>query len=577
MINAELARVFSQMADLMEIKGADRFRINAYRTAARSIMDCLEDVAELAGQGKLQKIPGIGKGTAAKVEEYLANGCIAAHLELLASYPAGLRQLMDVRGLGPRKIEVLYRELKVGCLEDLKAAIADGRVAGLKGFGEKTAKNILEALEFLDRAHERTPLGIAAPLAAQLREAVAAMPNVRRVEIAGSLRRGRDTVADIDLLCVADNGPQVIATFTKLPRVSSVLAAGDTKGSCVVETLKGGGIQADLRVVPAESFGAAMQYFTGSKEHNVRLREMAVRRGWRLNEYGLLEGESRIAGEDEVGIYSALGLPFIPPELREDRGEFDRPEGWPDLIRREDMVAELHLHTTASDGRLELEEMVEACRALGYRHMAVTDHSKSSVIANGLSVDRLLAQMETIRKLNRRLKDFTILVGTECDVLPNGRLDFPDEVLAQLDWVVASVHAGQRGERAAQTRRTIAAIENPYVCAIGHPSGRLIGRREPMDLDFEQIIAAAARTGTALEVNSSWHRLDLKDQHVRQAVEAGCWLTINTDAHSASDLQQMGYGIQTARRGWAARPRVLNTLSVEELRRWVHGKRRRTM
>ncbi|MEP0844200.1 MAG: DNA polymerase/3'-5' exonuclease PolX [Phycisphaerae bacterium] len=577
MSNREIAAAFTQIADLLEVKGEDRFRVNAYRSAGRAVADLSEDLAVIAGRGDLAKIPGIGKTTAAKIEEYLATGRIALHQELLAEFPPGLPRLLEVRGLGPKKVAALYRELKIGSLEELRAAIADGRVAGLKGFGAKTAANILEGIAFLERAGERMPLGLAVELAGLLREAVGGFPHVRRVEIAGSLRRGRETVGDLDLLCEADagHGQSIIERFTKLPQVASVLAAGETRGSVLIDRRDGGQIQCDLRVVPRESFGAAWNYFTGSKEHNVRLRELAVKRGWSLNEYALHEGERRIAGEDEAGLYKALGLAFIPPELRENRGEIEAGGVVPDLIEQADVRGELHSHTTASDGHLSIEQMVEAARARGYSYLAITDHSRSSVIANGLSVERLLRHAAEIRRINAGLKNFTLLAGVECDILPDGSLDYPDEVLAQLDWVVASVHSSQRLDRAAQTRRTLAALSNRYVCVLGHPSGRLIGKRDAMDLDWDAVFKTAAKTGTALEINANWLRLDLKDVHVRQALQAGCRLSINTDAHSAEDLDQMVFGVQTARRGWATRSRVLNTLTADELTAWVAQRRGR--
>lgn len=575
MANREIARLFSQIADLLEIGGQDRFRVNAYRSAARTVDDLAEDVSAIAARKELLKVPGIGKGTAEKIEEYLRDGRIALHQELLAAYPPGLPKLLDIRGLGPRKVAALYHELGVGSVEDLRAAIADERVQNLKGFGAKTARNILEGLDFLDRAGERTPLGVAVPIVEELCAAVRRFAGVQRVEPAGSLRRGRETVADLDLLCEAEDGKAVIERFTKLRQVVKVLSAGETKASVMIDRHGDGQIQCDLLVVPGESFGAALQYFTGSKEHNIRLREMAVKRGWLLNEKGLFKDEQRLAGRDEADVYAQLGLPLIPPELREDRGEIEARGVVPDLIALEDIRGELHAHTTASDGRLSITEMVAAARKLGYQYLAITDHSRSSVIAGGLSAERVLKQAAEIRALNAQLKGFTVFSGIECDVLPDGKLDYPDDVLAQLDWVIASVHASQRLDRAAQTRRSITAIENRYVCVLGHPSGRLLGKREAMDLDWDALIKAAARTGTALEVNASWQRLDLNDVHIRQAMDTGCWLSINTDAHAAEDLPQMAYGIQTARRGWARKARVLNTVTATNLKKWIAAKRAR--
>jgi len=574
MINREVARVLGEIADLLEITGGDRFRLNSYRRVARTVEELSESVADLANRGDLQKVPGIGKGTADRIVQYLKTGRIDVHQELLAKVPPGLPKLLAVPGLGPKKVQVLHEKMGIGGIEDLRSAIAGGKVEGLPGFGAKSVEKIAEGIAFLERSAGRTPMGAALPVAEDLRDAVSKLPGVKCVEMVGSLRRARETIGDVDLLCVAADGKSVVDAFTKLAGVMGVRAAGGTKGSVLVANPVGGEIQVDLRVVPAESFGAAMQYFTGSKEHNVRLRELAVKKGWKLNEYGLFDGEKRLAGKDEAGIYKKLGLPLIPPELREDRGEIQIKGKLPPLVELEDIQGDLHVHSTASDGRCTIEEMAAAAGQRGYKYLGIADHSKSSVIANGLSADRLLEHIEDIRAVNRKLKGITVLPGIECDILADGSLDYPDEVLAQLDWVIASIHSAQQQDRAKLTKRSIAAMENPYVCALGHPSGRLLGRRDAMDLDFEQVIAAAARTGTALEINAAWQRLDLKDVHVRQAIDAGCWLVINTDAHSTDQLDQMRFGIQTARRGWATKDRILNAKSPAELKRWIAAKRK---
>lgn len=573
MINKEVAGILNEIADLLEITGGDRFRVNSYRRAARSLEGESVDVAELANRDELQTIPGIGKGMAERILQYLKTGRIDLHQELLASVPKGLPELLAIPGLGPKKVRLLHEELGIGGTDDLAAAIEAGKVASLAGFGAKSVEKISEGMAFLKRSAGRTPLGQALPIAESLRDAVAAFKGVRQVEIAGSARRGRETVGDLDLLCTARDGAAVIRAFTQLPMVTGVRAAGETKGSVLVPAGSKREIQVDLRVVPAESFGAAMQYFTGSKEHNVRLREMAVRKGWKLNEYGLYDGDNLLAGKDEAGIYGKLKLPFVPPEMREDRGEIEAGDDLPEPISLEDIRGDLHTHTTASDGRSTLEEMTDAAQACGYEYLGIADHSRSSAIANGLSVDRLLAHVEHIRAVGRKTKNFTLFAGIECDILSNGALDYGDDILAQLDWVVASIHAGQQQDRKTLTKRSIAALENPYVCALGHPSGRLIGRRDAMDLDWKQVIAAAAKTGTALEINASWQRLDLKDDHVRQALDAGCWLVINTDAHSTEQLEQMKLGVMTARRGWATADRVLNTKSATALKKWIAQRR----
>jgi len=572
MVNQELARIFEEIADLLEIEGADVFRINAYRKAARVIDELGEDVADVAARSELTKIPGIGKGTAEKIQQYLAEGRITVHQELRSKLPEGLLTLLTIPGLGPKKVAALYKQLKVTTIEQLRSAIAAGQVEKLPGFGAKSVENILEGIGFLASSAGRTPLGIAWEIAENLVRDVAAFPGVRRAEAAGSLRRGRETVGDLDLLCEAKNGPAVVKAFTKLPHAKKVLAAGDTKGAITVFNPEGGEIQVDLRVVPAESFGAALQYFTGSKEHNVRLREVAAKKGWKLNEYGLFEGDRMLAGKDEAGIYKKLGLPFIPPEMREDRGELAAAKKLPKLVTLADIRGDLHVHTTASDGRNTIEEMAAAAKARGYCYLAITEHSKSSVIANGLSADKLRRHADKIRAVSGKLKGITLLAGVEVDVLADGTLDYPDSVLAGLDWVVASIHSAQGQERKKVTARTIAAMENPHVHAIGHPSGRLLGKRDAMDLDWEAVFAAAARTGTALEVNASWQRLDLKDVHVRQALEAGCHLVISTDAHATDQLDQIHFGVITARRGWAPPDRILNTWTIAQLRKWITAK-----
>lgn len=573
MNNAAVAGLLDQIADLLDFKGENPFRVNSYRKASRAIKELRENVADLAQRGELRKIPGVGEAIAEKIQEFLTTGQVQTHQELVAQFPPTLPKLLEIPGLGPRKVALLYEKLKVGSVEELRSAIESGAVAGLTGFGKKTAEKLLEGITFLAQSSQRTILAEAWPVARNIRDTVRELPGVRRVEVAGSLRRGCETIGDIDLLCDAENGAAVIDAFTKIPQASAVRASGDTKGSILVARPRGGEIQVDLRVVPAESFGAAWQYFTGSKEHNVRMRQRAIERGWRLNEYGLFDGERAVAGADEAELYRALGLECLPPELREDRGEFETPIDFCNLITRADIRGDLHMHTDASDGRASLEEMVEGAQTIGYAYIAITDHSRSSAIAGGLSIDALLEHVARVRALSAKLRGFTLLAGTECDILSDGSLDYPDEVLAQLDWVVASIHAGQGQDRAQLMKRTIAALENPYVCVLGHPSGRLLGKRDAMDLDWQEVVRVAARTGTALEVNASYKRLDLKDLHVRMAMDAGCWITIDTDAHSIGELDYMGLGIQTARRGWARRDRVLNTLPIDALRAWVTAKR----
>lgn len=575
MHNAALEAIFNEIADLLEIKGEDTFRVNSYRRVARTIKGLAEEIDQIAARGALGDLPGVGKSTAEKIEQYLKTGKIALHEELRGEMPRGLPDLLGIPGMGPKKIALVWKELGIESIDDLKREIASGRVAALKGMGEKSVEQIKQSISFAEHAGERTPLGLALPLAEELAEAMRAVKQVRRVEIAGSVRRGCETIGDLDLLCESEDGAAVIEAFTRLPQVTRVLAAGDTKGSIIVARRDGGQIQADCRVVPKESFGAALQYFTGGKEHNVRLRERAAKKKWKLNEWGLFDGEKPLAGADEAGIYRKLGLPLIPPEQREDQGEFDvSAEAFGHLIRIEDIRGDLHMHTSASDGKMEAAEMAEAARKLGYEYIAVTDHSRSSAQANGLSIDRMWRQVERLRRLNDEHDTIAVLVGCECDILADGKLDYPDTILAACDIVVASVHSALRQDRAKITRRVLAAMENPFVTILGHPTGRLLGRRAAMDLDMTAVIRQAAKTHTVLELNAAWQRLDLCDRHVRLARDAGVMLSIDTDAHAAAQLAQMRYGILTARRGGLRAKDVINTRPLAALRTIINKKRK---
>ena len=568
--NKDIAALFDRMADLIEIQGGDRFRVNSYRRAGRTVKDLVEDVAVVAAEDRLGALPGIGKATAARIREFLDTGRIAAHDELLADVPKGLPALLEIPGLGPKKVSLAWKKLQVASIEDLKRAIESGALADLPGLGAKSVEQIRQGIDFLERSAGRIPYGAALPIAEALVAAVRAMKGVKRVSLAGSIRRGCETVGDIDILAECGEGKPVVEAFTRLAGVTQVLAAGATKGSVLVDAGSDGALQVDLRVVPGESFGAALQYFTGSKEHNVRLREIAVKKNLTLNEYRLSDGEQSVAGETEESIYRKLDVTFVPPELREDRGEIGLEEA-PSLIELGDIRADLHMHTTASDGKCSILEMAEAARARGYECMAITDHTRSSAVANGLSIERMEQQIRDVREANKQIDGITILVGCECDILADGRLDYPDDLLAELDVVIASVHSALGQERTKITRRVLAAIESEHVDILGHPTGRLLNRREPMDLNMEAVIKTAVETKTALEINASWKRLDLKDLHVRQALDAGATLSINTDSHHTDQLDQMRYGIITARRGWATADRVINTWSLAKLTEWLSG------
>ncbi|HPM22873.1 MAG TPA: DNA polymerase/3'-5' exonuclease PolX, partial [Phycisphaerae bacterium] len=559
MTNADIARAFAEIADLLEIQGADAFRVNSYRRVARTLEDLASDIHDVAARGELASLPGVGKSSAQKIQELLDTGRIAMRDELTAAVPESLLALLSIPSVGPKKVALLWKERGITSVADLKAAIEAGRLDGLKGFGAKSIEQIARGIEFLERSAGRTRLGEGWAVANQLRAALAEMKGVTRVEAAGSLRRGRETIGDLDLLCIAADGETIIRQFTELPGVMQVLGAGGTKGSVLVSTPRGRTVQVDLRVVPAESFGAAWQYFTGSKEHNVRLRELAVKRGWSLNEYGLTEGKKVIASRTEEDIYAALDLPWIPPELREDRDEFEPGAVPDDLLTLEHIRGDLHMHTYASDGRNTIEEMAAAAKARGYKYICITDHSPASAIANGLKPARLRAHIKDVRAAAEKVKGLTVWIGTEVDIHADGTLDYPDELLAELDFVTASIHAGMGSDMAANTRRTLAAMSNPHVHCIGHPTGRLINERDAMPLDMEAIAREAARTGTALEINANYYRLDLKDQHARLARDLGATILINTDAHATDQLEQMEFGVITARRAGLRKGDVLNT------------------
>jgi len=577
MKNQQLRDIFEQMADVMEILGEDRFRVNTYRKVARVISDSPKDVATLAAEGKLQELPGVGKSSSAKINEFVHGGVIKAHQELLAKIPPGLLDMLKVPGFGPKGVAAVWKNLKVETLADLQRVIEDKSLEELPGFGAKKAEGIARGIKFVESAGNRILLAHALALSDLIVGQLQNCKGLQEIELAGSLRRGSETVGDIDILVQAKEGKEIIEEFTKLPGVQRVLGAGETKASIqfAEPELCPDVVQVDLRVVPSESFGAAWQYFTGSKYHNVKLREIAGQKKYKLNEYGLFKGEKQIAGKTEQEIYQKLGLQYIAPTLREDRGEIElaKNNNLPAIVELKDIQGDLHMHSPASDGRNEVEELIETAKQLGYKYIAISDHSKSSVIANGLDVKRLKVSINKIRKLNESLKNFTILISSEVDIMLDGSLDYPDEVLAELDFVIASVHSGLKGSKERSTTRILKVMENPYVNCIGHPTGRMIHVREPMELDMDAIIKQAAATGTAMEVSASPLRLDLNDIHCRQAIEAGVKLVINTDAHDIHGLHQMRYGVATAQRGWATKADVLNAQPVSMIKKWVQRKR----
>jgi len=574
MENAVLSELFDQMADIMEILGEDPFRINTYRRVARIISDMPTDVATLLATGQLAKIPGIGKSSLAKIEEFVKTGAITAHKQLLTKIPPSLLELLTIPGMGPKGTKAVYEKLKVTTIAKLKRAIETGKLAQLPGFGDKKAAAIARGIEFLEKSTGRIRLDQAQDAANLVTGFLRNLTSIRQIQPAGSLRRQAETIGDVDILVTAKKGKQIVEAFTDATFVQEVLAAGPTKGSAIIQT-PAVPVHVDVRVVPQESFGAAAQYFTGSKQHNVRLREIAVKAKLKLNEYGLFKSEKMIAGPLEEEIYQKLGLDYVNPLLREDRGEVDaaKTHSLPELITFDDIKGDLHVHTNASDGDCGISEMAKAARDMGYKYICITDHSRSSAIANGLSPKQLSQQIKQIRKLNEKLKGITILAGTEVDILADSSLDFDNKLLADLDFVLASIHSGLASAREKVTTRTLKAMDNPYVHCIAHPTGRLIGQREPMDIDIAAVIKHAAQTHTALEVNANPWRLDLKDVHCKMAIEAGVKLVLGTDAHSTAGLSLMGYGVATAARGWATKTDVLNTLSAAKIISWARTKR----
>jgi len=574
MKNTVLSELFDQMADIMEILGEDRFRISTYRKVARIISDMPTDVETVLATGQLAKIPGIGKSSLAKIEEFVKTGTITAHRQLLTKIPPSLLELLTIPGMGPKGVKAVYEKLKVTTIAELKRAIKTGSLAQLPGFGDKKAAAIARGIEFLEKSTGRIRLDQAQEAADLVTGFLRNISSIQKIQPAGSLRRCAETIGDVDILIAAKKGKQIVQAFTEAQFVQEVLAAGPTKGSAIIQTATCP-VHVDVRVVPQQSFGAAAQYFTGSKQHNVRLREIAVKAKLKLNEYGLFKADKTVAGAAEEEIYQKLGLDYIDPLLREDRGEVDaaKTHSLPDLIKFDDIKGDLHVHTNASDGDCDISEIAEAARDIGYKYICITDHSKSSVIANGLSPKRLAQQIKQIHKVNEQLKGITILAGTEVDILADSSIDFDNKLLADLDFVIAAIHSGLASSREKVTTRTLKAMDNPYVNCIAHPTGRLIGQREPMDIDIAAVVEHAAQTHTALEVNANPWRLDLKDVHCKMAIEAGVKLVIGTDAHSTAGLALMGYGVATAARGWATKADVLNTLSAAKIKNWAKTKR----
>jgi DNA polymerase (family 10) len=565
--NEEVAAVLYEIADLLEMsEPEDRFRPIAYRRAARAIEGLGEEIEDIARRGGLEGVPGIGKAIAGKVRQYLAEGKVDVLEKLRAEFPPGLTDIMRIRDIGPKTARRLYFELKITNLEELRAAAASGKLRRLKGFGEKTEQNILRGIQVAKQAQGRQLLGIALPIAERVLAHLRASSPVERASHAGSLRRMRETIGDIDLLVTTRDPVAVTKAFTSMPRLREVVATGDTKSTVVIAE----GVQVDLRVLEPDRWGAGLQYFTGSKDHNIRLRAMAQKRGLKLNEYGLFregEPEELVAARTEEEIYGALELPFIEPELREDAGEIEAAAKGelPKLVTLEDIRGDLHAHTNLTDGVNTLEEMAAAARSKGYAYLGISDHSPSLRVTGGLSEENLRIHVAHIRAYSSRSPDLKLLAGTECDILADGTLDYPDDVLKGLDYVIASIHSNFRMSEEAMTKRVVRAMENPHMDILAHPTARKIAQREPISLDMERILEVAADTGTVLEVNAYPDRTDLNSAHARLAREHGVALIIDTDSHSTDQLDYMRLGVGTARRGWLETADVVNTRSYEEI------------
>ncbi|MFF4563856.1 DNA polymerase/3'-5' exonuclease PolX [Streptomyces sp. NPDC001435] len=573
--NDEVAALLQEYADLISITGGDAFKARVYEKAARAIGGHHADVRDLDAKG-LREIPGVGKSIAEKVVEYFRTGSICAVDELRARIPAGVRQLTAIPTLGPRKALLLYEELGISSVDELTEAIHAERLRDLKGFGPRTEENILHGIELLHSAGDRVLLDVAMDLAEEITGALAEVTGCRRCAYAGSLRRVRETIGDIDILATAEDSASLMRAFTELPYVTEVIAHGGTKTS--IRTTKG--LSVDLRVVPPDSWGAALQYFTGSKAHNIRTRELAVHQGLKLSEYGLFDAESgeKIVSETEEDVYARLGLPWIPPTLREDRGEIEaglRGE-LPDLVSEADIRGDLHTHTDLTDGLAPLEEMVAAAAERGYAYYAITDHGPNLYMQR-MTDERMLAQRERVRELDGygtrgRRGGMWLLHGVELNIDPDGAVDWPEEFLVGFDLCVASVHSHFNQGREAMTRRIVRACENPYVNIIGHPTTRIVGKRPGVDADLDEIFAACARTGTALEINAHPHRLDLRDEDILRARRYGVKFAVDSDAHAALHLANMRYGVGTAQRGWLTKDDVINTWPRTRLKRFLSKK-----
>jgi len=566
MKNTEIAKVFQDMADLLELKGENVFKIRAYQRAARAIEYLPKEIEIMLEEGEdLQSIPGVGEAIAKKSIELVNTGKLKAYEDLKSEFPEGITRLLEIPGVGPKTANKLSTELGIQTVDELEKAIMDGRVAKLFRLGDKTAENILQQIQAVRRKDQRIPIGEALPVVDDVLDALRALPGVKNLTAAGSLRRFKETVGDIDLMGTADDPEAVIEAFVSLPQIRRVVAKGPTKATVILP----GGLQADLRMVEHDSFGSLLQYFTGSKQHNITLRTREQKKGLKLSEYGITESKTNKLEKfaTEEAFYSRLGMQYIPPEIREDQGEIELAEKGqvPKLIEISDVKGDIHVHTDWTDGQDSLEDMAKAAKALGYEYLAITDHSSGRGIAHGLSEEKLRQQIEEIKQLNKKLKGIHIFTGAEVDIRADGSMDLPEKLLSDLDVVVAAIHSAMNQSEEQITSRLIGAIKNPHVDVIAHPTCRLLGEREPVAVDLEAVFRAAIEYDKALEINAMPSRLDLKDIHIYRARELGVKLVMGTDAHRTEHLRLMRFGVGIARRGWCQAKDILNTRSTKEM------------
>lgn len=563
MKNNDVAYIFRDIANILEIKGANLFRIRAYLRAAQNIESLPEDIENFVREGRLLEIPGIGQELAEHIKEFIQSGKIKIYEDLKKSLPLGLLDLLNIPSVGPKTVKLLYEKVKIKNIADLERAIKANSLFGLPGIKEKTIENIKKGIDILKRANERLPLSAAIALADEFINKLKNLPEVKKISSAGSLRRQKESVRDIDILVASNKPDKVTNVFVKLPLVKDVLAQGQTKASVRTKN----DIQVDCRVVEDKSYGAALVYFTGSKNFNIKLRKLAIKKGLKVNEYGIYENNRFLCGKTEEEVFKKLGMSYIEPELREDTGEVELAlkNQLPKLIELKDLKGDLHAHSNWSDGDSTIEEMAHAAQKLGFSYIAITDHSQSLKVANGLSIEKLVKKRKEVTDLNKRLKGFRILYGTEVDIDSYGKIDYKDEVLKEFDIVIGAIHTGFKQSKEQLTKRILKACENKYVHIISHPTGRLWGVRDAYDLDFEQIFKTCRNTNTALEINSYPDRLDLNDINARRAKEMGVKIAINTDSHRADQLTNMRFGIAVSRRAWLSTQDVLNALSIEEL------------